>query len=178
MIHGKLKIEVTKDPIYHVGKNWELLIKDPIHHVGKIGEHFYGESFIYEYPSKMHTKSNQQMGILHVFNKSNQPMCTLHEFRNCVRETFNHGPSLSGVAWDDPEGEPTKMIKPTSSGNMLMEVDWGGNLKHNYTSCGFMLMEVDWECKLINNSMVDWGAHETHPNGHNISEIDWGGHGC
>ena len=25
--------------------------------------------------------------------------------------------------------------------------------------------------------MVDWGAHETHLNGHNISEIDWGGHG-
>ena len=25
--------------------------------------------------------------------------------------------------------------------------------------------------------MVDWGAHETHPNRHNISEIDWGGHG-
>ena len=25
--------------------------------------------------------------------------------------------------------------------------------------------------------MVYWGAHETHPNGHNISEIDWGGHG-
>ena len=38
-------------------------------------------------------------------------------------------------------------------------------------------MEVDWGGKLIINSMVDWGAHETHPNGHNISEIDWGGHG-
>ena len=25
--------------------------------------------------------------------------------------------------------------------------------------------------------MVDWGAHETRPNGYNISEIDWGGHG-
>ena len=24
--------------------------------------------------------------------------------------------------------------------------------------------------------MVDWGAHETHPNGHNISEVHWGGH--
>ena len=24
-------------------------------------------------------------------------------------------------------------------------------------------------------SMVDWGAHGTHPNGHNISEVDWGG---
>ena len=58
-----------------------------------------------------------------------------------------------------------------------MEVDWGGNLKHNYTSSGSMLMEVDWGGKLIINSRVDWGAHETHPNGHNISEIDWGSHG-
>ena len=30
--------------------------------------------------------------------------------------------------------------------------------------------------KLIVNSMLDWKTHETHPNGHNISEIDWGGH--
>ena len=37
-------------------------------------------------------------------------------------------------------------------------------------------MEVDWGGKLIVNSMVDWGTHETHPNGHNISEVDWGGH--
>ena len=37
-------------------------------------------------------------------------------------------------------------------------------------------MEVDWGGKLIINSMVDWGAHEAHPNGHNISEVDWGGH--
>ena len=43
-----------------------------------------------------------------------------------------------------------------------MEVDWGGNLKHNYTSSGSMLMEVDWGGKLIINSMVDWRAHETH----------------
>ena len=38
MIPGKLEIEVTKDPIYHVGKNGEHLIKDPIHHVGKNGK--------------------------------------------------------------------------------------------------------------------------------------------
>ena len=57
-----------------------------------------------------------------------------------------------------------------------MEVDLGGNLKHNYTSNGSMLMEGDWGGKLIINSMVDWRAHETHPNGHNISEVDWGGH--
>ena len=37
-------------------------------------------------------------------------------------------------------------------------------------------MEVDWGGKFIVNSMVDWGTQETHPNGHNISEFDWGGH--
>ena len=72
----KLKIEVTKDTIHHVGKN---------------GEHFYGENFIYEYPSKRHIKSNQHMGILHAFS-------------NCVRATFNHGPfhqKLTGVIKKD-----------------------------------------------------------------------------
>ena len=41
-ILDKPKIEVTKVLIHHVGKN---------------GEHFYGENFIYEYPSKRHIKS-------------------------------------------------------------------------------------------------------------------------
>ena len=162
MIPGKLKIEVTKDPIYHVGKNGEHLTKDPIHHVDKNGEHYYGENFIYEYPSKRHTKSNQHIGILHVFSKSNQHMGTLHAFSNCERQTFNHGLSPSEVDWGDPKGEPTKILKHTLSGNMLMEVDWGGNLKHNYKSSGSMLMEVDWGGKLIINSMVDWGVHGTH----------------
>ena len=105
-------------------------------------------------------------------------MGILHAFSNCVKETFNHGLSPSEVDWGgyDPKGEPTKMLKYTSNGNMHMEVDLGGNLKHNYTSSGSILMEVDWAVKLIINSMVDWRAHETHPNGHNISEVDWGGH--
>ena len=139
MIFDKSKIEVTKDPIHHVGKN---------------GEHF--------------IKSNQHKDILHAFI-------------NYVRATFNHGLSPSEVDWGDPKGEPTKMLKYTSNGYMLMEVDWGGNLKLNHTSCGCMLMEVDWggnlkpnytSCgcmlmhvnwggKLILNSMVDWGANET-----------------
>ena len=72
MILDKFKIEVTKDPI---------------HNAGKIGEHFYGENSVYEYPTKRYIKSNQHMGILHVFS-------------NCVRATFNHGLSpqkLTGV---------------------------------------------------------------------------------
>ena len=124
-------------------------------------------------------------------------MGILHAFSNCVRETFNHGLSPSEVDLGDPKGDPTKMLKYTSNGNMLIEVDWGdylklnytssrsmlmeadwgGKLKPNYTSCGSMLMDVNWGGKLIINYMVDWGAHETHPNGHNISKVDCGGHG-
>ena len=58
---------------------------------------------------------------------------------------------------------------------MLMELDWGGKLKLKYTSCGHMLMELDLGGKLTVISMVDWGAHETHPNGQSITEVDWGG---
>ena len=87
-----------------------------IHHVGKNGEYFYGENFIYEYPTKRHIKSNQHMDIL-------------HEFSNCVRETSNHGLTPSEVDWDDPKWEPTKHgPNHTSNVYMLMEVDWGGKL--------------------------------------------------
>ena len=82
MIPGKLEIEVTKDPIHHVGKN---------------GEHFYGENFKYEYPSKRHIKSNQHMGILHAFSKSNQHIGILHAFSISEKATFNHGLSPSEV---------------------------------------------------------------------------------
>ena len=135
MILGKLKIEVTKDPIHPVGKNGEHLIK-----------------------------SNQHMDILHAFI-------------DYVRVTSNHGLIPSGVDWGDPKVESTEMLKYTSNGCMLMEVDWGGNLKLIHTSCGCMLMEVYWGGKLIDNYMVDWGTHETQANEHNISEVDWGGHG-
>ena len=64
-----------------------------------------------------------------------------------------------------------------------MEVDWGGKINLNHTSSGCMLMEVDWGGNLRVNhtsecihSEGDWGAHEPHPNGHSITEVDWGGH--
>ena len=57
----------------------------------------------------------------------------------------------------DPKGESTK------HGPILIEVDWGGKPMVNHTS----------ECML---SEVNWGAHETHPNGQSITEVDWGGH--
>ena len=101
-------------------------------------------------PIKRHIKSNQHMGILHAFSKSNQHMGILHAFSYCVSATFNHGLGTSEVDWGDPKEEPTKH--------------------------GPMLIEVDWEGKLRANSVVDWGAHETHPNGHSITEVDWGGH--
>ena len=71
----------------------------------------------------------------------------------CILHAFS-----KEVDWGDPKGEPTKH----------------GPI---YTSSECMLMEVDWGDKHRVNSMVDWGTHETHPNGHNISEVVWGGHG-
>ena len=54
------------------------------------------------------------------------------------------------------------------------------NIKLNYTSLGCILMEIDWEGKFNYTScgcpMDNWQGHETHPTGHNISEVDWGGH--
>ena len=70
-----------------------------------------------------HVQSYQDMGILHIFS-------------NCVKATFNHELSPSEVDWGDPKGEPTKMLKYTSSGCMLMEVDWAGKLSlHTSSNC-------------------------------------------
>ena len=62
-----------------------------------------------------------------------------------------------------------------------MEVDWGGNINPSYTSSGCMLMQVDWGGILRVNclnecipSEVDWGAQETHQNRHSITRVDWG----
>ena len=64
-----------------------------------------------------------------------------------------------------------------------MEVEWGGKFVPNHTSSECILMEIDWGGKLIVNhtsecmlSEDDWGAHQTHQNGHSVTEGDWGGH--
>ena len=93
------------------------VMEDLIHCVGKNGEHF--------------IKSNQHIDILHAFI-------------NYVRATSNHGLSPSVVDWGDLKGKLTEILKYTSNGCMLMEVDWGGILKLNNTSSGCMLMEDDW----------------------------------
>ena len=62
----------------------------------------------------------------------------------------------------------------------IKEVDWGDKLKLNYTTYGYMLMEIDWGGKFNYTScghpMANWQGHETHPTGHETSEVDWGGH--
>ena len=64
--------------------------------------------------------------------------------------------------------------------NNIKEADWGDKLKLNYTTYEYMLMEIDWGGKFNNTScgcpMTNWQGHETHPIGHNTSEVDWGGH--
>ena len=62
----------------------------------------------------------------------------------------------------------------------IKEVDWGVQLKLNYTTYGYILMEIDWGGKFNYTScghhMANWQSHETHPTGHKTSEVDWGGH--
>ena len=60
----------------------------------------------------------------------------------------------------------------------IKEVDWGDQLKLNYTTYGYMLMEIDWGGKFNYTScgypMANWQGHETHPTRHKTSEVDWG----
>ena len=62
--------------------------------------------------------------------------------------------------YENPKSWNNIKLNYTTYGYMLMEIDWGG--KFNYTSCG---------CPMAN-----WQGHETHPTGHNTSEVDWVGH--
>ena len=96
-----------------------------------------------------------------------------HAFSNYVKTTFNNGLSFSEVDLSHPKRETR------NHGSNLMEVDWGGNIDPNYSSSGCMLMQVDFRVNHINECMpseVDWGAHETHQNGHSITKVDWGAH--
>ena len=89
--------------------------------------------------------------------KLTQHMGILHALSNYVRETFNHGLSPSEVDWGDPKGEPTTHGP-------------------NYTSSGCMLIEVDWGFKAIVNCIINWGAHETHLIVHRTTRVHWGDH--
>ena len=109
-------------------------------------------------------------------------MGTHHTFNNCVRETFNHRLIPSEIDWGDAIDVPIKHgPNYTSNGCILMEVDWGGGkLKLNYTSYGCILIEIDWGGKFSCTSCdVLWLTGKginTHPTGHNTSDVDWGGH--
>ena len=156
-------------------------------HAGRNGEHSWMENFhgddIYPHNINMNKHSCTYQSLpehqvsklckyltkMHI--KSYKHMEGLNTFSNYVKTTLNLGSSLKEVDWRgniDPNY--------TSSECMLMEVDWGCKLKLNYTSCGCMLVEVDWGGKLIVNSMVNWGAHETHQNEHTTTRVHWGDH--
>ena len=89
--------------------------------------------------------------------------------------------SPSEIDWGDAIDVPIKHgPNYTSNGCILMEVDWGDKLKLNYTLYGCMLVEIDWggkfNCTSCGCPMANWQGHETHPTGHNTSEVDWGSH--
>ena len=127
----------------------------------------------------------------HFVGPKHQSSKRYHAFTNYVKRTFSNGLSLSEVDLSHLKRETTNHGSNLtevdwggnidSNGPSLMEVDWGGNIDPNHTSSGCMLMQVDWGGKLrvnhINECMpseADWGAHETHQNGHSITKVDWG----
>ena len=60
--------------------------------------------------------------------------------------------------------------------NFIYDFLKGDKFKLNYTTYGYMLMEIDWGDKFNYTScgcpMANWQGHETHPTGHNTSEVD------
>ena len=99
---------------------------------------------------------------------------THHTFNNGVRETFNHRHIHLEIDWGDAIFVPIKHgPNYTSSGCILMEVDWVDKVKLNYTSYGCMLLEIDWggkfNCTSCGCPMTNWQNsyfpnkwHETH----------------
>ena len=87
-----------------------------------------------------HIKSHHTWKPLHhhCSPDDSQHMDTCHAFSNHVKETLNHGLSLSEVDWSDPKGESTK------HGPSLVEVNWAGKIEPYHTTNVCMLSEVDW----------------------------------
>ena len=153
-----------------------------MHHAGRNGEHSCMENFhgddIYPYNINKHSCTYQSLPEHKSPNYVNTSKGgtsshtgtwkALMHSAAMLTTTLNLGSSVKEVDW---AGNIYRNY--TSSRSMHMEVDWGCNLNLIHTLCGGMLMEVDWGGKLILNSMIDWGTHGTHPNGHNISEVDW-----
>ena len=139
---GKLKIELTKNPLHYAGKSGEHSWGENLHHAGGNGEHSSGENS-HGNNTKRHIKSHYTWQCFKhpCSHDDNQHMDT------------SHGSSLSGVDWGNLKKRTPKY------GPSLMELDWGGEIKASHTS----------ECML---SEVDWGAHETHTSGCMLSEVD------
>ena len=188
---------MTKDSLHHAAKNGEHSCVE-IFHGDNLNKHNVNKL------SCTHQSLQETQHLCHpehcltFVGPEHQSSKIYHAFRNYVKTTFNNGLSLSEVDLSHLKRETTNhgsnlmevdwggnidsnYTSTTKHGPSLMEVDWGGNIDPNYTSSGCMLMQVDWGGKLrvnhINECMpseVDWGAHETHQNGHSITRVDWG----
>ena len=181
---------MTKESLYHAGKNGEHFYGENLCNTAMNGEHSCVENF---HGDNLNPHNINELSCTHQSLQETQHLChpehclifvgpehqtskIYHAFSNYVKTTFNNGLSLSEVDLSHHLKRET-----TNHGSNLMEVDWGGNIDPNHTSSGCMLIQGDWGGKLrvnhINECMpseADRGAHETHQNGHSITKVDWG----
>ena len=106
------------------------LTKDPIHHADKNGEHFYGENFIYEYPSKRHIKSKSGL------NHGSSLMEV--DWGGKLRVNHIHECMPSEVHWGDHDPSLYPMDEYSIS-----EVDWEPMIQVTFfTLCTLILMQA------------------------------------
>ena len=100
-ILGKLKIEVTKNPLLHAGMNGEHSCGENSYNGDENGEHSCGKKF-HGNNIKRHIKSHHTWQCFkHPCSlDDNQHMDTSHVSSKHVKETPKHRPSFSGVDWD------------------------------------------------------------------------------
>ena len=154
LILDKLKIEMTKDSLYHAGKNGEHSYGENLCNAAKNREHscvenFHGDNLnphIINNLSCTHQSIQETQHLYHpehcliFIGPEHQSSKIYHAFSNYVKRTFNTGLSLSEVDMIHLKRETT------NHGSNLMEGDWGGNIGSNYTSTtkhGPSLVEVD-----------------------------------
>ena len=108
------------------------------HNSGKNGEHFYGENW--------HNTTK---------NGENSDCNSILVTKNLIHHVGRNG-EYSCVPFN---------LNNTSCGFMLKEVDWGRNLKLNYTSGALNISEFDWR---------DYDPSTNNMNKIFLSEVDWG----
>ena len=128
----QLKIEMTKDSLYHAAKNGEHSYGENLCNAAKNGEHscvgnFHGDNLNPHNINKLSCTDQSIQETQHFYHPEYCRIFVGSEHQSSkiyFRTTFNNGLNLSEVDLSHLKRETT------NHGSNLMEVDWGGN----YTS--------------------------------------------